>query len=50
MSSGLGHMDYPSTMRIVVPGAVLTVLGVQTLLSSFFVSMLGLQRDRGRPA
>ena len=32
------------TMRLVIPGATLTVLGFQTVLSSFFVSILGLRR------
>jgi hypothetical protein len=31
-------------MRVVVPGATLTALGFQTLLSSFFMSVLGLKR------
>jgi glycosyltransferase involved in cell wall biosynthesis len=42
--AGFGHLDYASTMRIVVPGATLSALGFQTILSSFFVSILGLQR------
>jgi glycosyltransferase involved in cell wall biosynthesis len=41
---GFGSMDYPRTMRLVVPGATLTALGFQTVLSSFFVSMLGMKR------
>jgi glycosyltransferase involved in cell wall biosynthesis len=39
-----GQLDYASTMRLVVPGALLTALGFQTLLSSFFVSILGMRR------
>jgi hypothetical protein len=31
-------------MRVVVPGATLTALGFQTVLSSFFMSVLGLKR------
>jgi hypothetical protein len=31
-------------MRVVVPGATLTALGFQTVLSSFFMSVLGLRR------
>ncbi len=42
--TGFGAMDYPRTMRIVIPGAFLTVLGVQTILSSFFVSILGMKK------
>jgi glycosyltransferase involved in cell wall biosynthesis len=39
-----GSLDYAHTMRYVVPGATLTALGFQTVLSSFFVSILGLKR------
>ena len=42
--SGFGRLDYARTMRVVVPGATLTALGFQTLLSSFFVSILGMHR------
>jgi len=43
-NTGYGHLDYPVTMRLVVPGATLTALGFQTVLSSFFVSILGMGR------
>lgn len=43
-SVSFGRLDYPETMRWVIPGATLTALGFQTLLSSFFVSILGLVR------
>jgi glycosyltransferase involved in cell wall biosynthesis len=36
-----GPLDYAHTMRWVIPGATLTAFGFQTLLSSFFVSILG---------
>ncbi len=39
-----GHLDYAHTMRLVVPGATLTALGFQTVLSSFLVSLLGMHR------
>jgi glycosyltransferase involved in cell wall biosynthesis len=39
-----GHLDYADTMRLVVPGVTLTALGFQTILSSFFVSILGMRR------
>ena len=39
-----GHLDYGHTMRWVIPGATLTALGFQTLLSSFFVSILGMRK------
>jgi len=35
-----GDLDYTSTMRLVVPGVMLTALGVQTLFASFLISML----------
>jgi glycosyltransferase involved in cell wall biosynthesis len=41
---GFGELDYASTMRLVVPGVTLTALGFQTVLSTFFVSVLGLRR------
>jgi glycosyltransferase involved in cell wall biosynthesis len=44
-----GRLDYSNTMRLVIPGATLTVLGFQTILSSFFVSVLGLARRTGEP-
>jgi hypothetical protein len=43
-SVGFGHLDYAVTMRWAIPGATLTSLGFQTILSSFFVSILGMKR------
>lgn len=37
-------LDYSRTMRWMVPGVLLLVLGAQTILSSFFLSILGLKR------
>jgi F0F1-type ATP synthase membrane subunit c/vacuolar-type H+-ATPase subunit K len=42
--AGFGHLDYAKTMRLVIPGATLTALGFQTVLSSFFISILGMRR------
>ena len=39
-----GQLDYAHTMRYVIPGFTLTALGFQTLLSSFFISILGMRR------
>jgi glycosyltransferase involved in cell wall biosynthesis len=39
-----GHLDYATTMRWVIPGVTLAALGFQTILSSFFTSILGLAR------
>ena len=36
------QLDYAHTMRWVIPGVTLTALGFQTVMSSFFVSILGL--------
>lgn len=42
--AGWGPLDYSHTMRWVIPGATLTAIGFQTVLSSFFVSILGMRR------
>jgi glycosyltransferase involved in cell wall biosynthesis len=42
--TGFGALDYPSTMRLVIPGVTLAALGFQTVLSSFLVSILSLAR------
>jgi glycosyltransferase involved in cell wall biosynthesis len=39
-----GALDYPHTMRIVIPAALFLILGAQTVFSSFFLSVLGLRR------
>jgi len=39
-----GPLDYRATMRWVIPGVTLAVLGVQTALASFFFSILLLRR------
>jgi hypothetical protein len=39
-----GRLDYPTIMRVTIPGATLACLGWQTILSSFFVSILGMKR------
>ena len=43
-STGYGAMDVGRTMRIVIPAALLMVLGAQGVLASFFLSVLGLKR------
>lgn len=42
--TGFTDMDYAGTMRWVVPGVTLLTLGFQTILSGFFVSILGMHR------
>ena len=39
-----GDLDYSRTMRWVIPGVTLTTLGFQTILSSFFLRILGIRR------
>jgi len=39
-----GRLDYAHTMRWAIPGVMLTGLGFQTILSSFFISILGMRR------
>jgi hypothetical protein len=42
--AGLGPLDYARTMRLAIPGATLTAMGLQTVLASFFGNILGLRR------
>ncbi|MCC7542540.1 MAG: glycosyltransferase family 2 protein [Deltaproteobacteria bacterium] len=44
-----GRLDYATTMRWVIPGATMTALALQTLQSSFLVSILGLPHRRESP-
>ena len=43
-AAGFGSLDYSRTMRWVIPGVTLVAIGFQTVLSSFFLSVLGMQR------
>jgi len=43
-ATGFGRLDYAHTMRLVIPGATLIALAIQTIFSGFFVSILGLAR------
>ena len=43
-----GWLNYNRTLRWVIPGSTLCTLGFQTLLGSFFVSVLGLAADEVR--
>jgi glycosyltransferase involved in cell wall biosynthesis len=42
--SGYGPLDYAQTLRWVIPGVTLAALGFQTVLSGWFVSILGMDR------
>jgi len=44
LSVDFGDLNYDRTTRWVIPGATLTALGFQTVLSSFFVSILNMLR------
>lgn len=41
--SSFKHLDYASALRLTIPGAVALMLGVQIILSSFFLSVLGIK-------
>ena len=41
--SSFKHLDYPSALRLAIPAAVALMLGVQIILSSFFLSVLGIK-------
>jgi glycosyltransferase involved in cell wall biosynthesis len=43
-SHQFGPLDTEKTLRIVIPGLVCFTLGFQTILSSFFLSVLGMSR------
>ena len=42
--TGFGNLNYSFVMRRIIPGALFTTLGVQTLLASFFLSILEMRR------
>ena len=42
--TGFGALEYPYTLRRVIPGALLTALGLQAVLASFFTGILGMKR------
>lgn len=44
-SASFGRLDYSHVLRIVIPSVGLLVLGTQTIVTSFFLSFIGL-RDR----
>jgi glycosyltransferase involved in cell wall biosynthesis len=44
-SVGFGALDPRTTMREIIPAAVLLTLGVQTIFASFFLSILGIDNE-----
>ena len=43
-AADFGALDYRYTMRLVIPGVTLAAIGFQTILSSFFMSVLAIKR------
>jgi hypothetical protein len=39
-----GHLSYPASLRLTIPSVTLIMLGVQTMFSSFFLSLLQLKK------
>ena len=46
-AASFGELDPQQTLRLIVPAVLSLTLGFQTILSSFFLSVLGLGRKRG---
>ena len=44
-SRDFGPLDFSMSMRVVVPALVALMLGVETVLASFFLSVLGIRRQ-----
>jgi hypothetical protein len=44
LREGLGPRDYASTMRLVIPGVFLAMVGLQGFLFSWYASILGVRR------
>jgi uncharacterized membrane protein len=44
--TSFGHLNYPHTMRIVIPSALGIALGFQVIVSTFFFGILGLRTRR----
>lgn len=44
--SGFGSLDYPMTMRRVVPGILMATLGIQTLFASLFLGVVRMHPPR----
>jgi hypothetical protein len=43
--SGFQQLDYRDTLRLVIPASTMLIVSVQTVLASFFVSILGIERS-----
>ncbi len=47
--TGYGRLDYAQNLHRLIPAATLVVLGIQTISSSFFMSVLGLKTVSRKP-
>jgi hypothetical protein len=47
--AGYGLLPYADNMRRLLPAVTLIVVSIQTVFSSFFMSVLGLKTDSRRP-
>jgi glycosyltransferase involved in cell wall biosynthesis len=48
-AAGYGELSYAENLRRLIPAATLLILGIQTVFSSFFMSVLGLKTISRRP-
>ncbi len=44
-AAGFGQISYPDSLRLVIPAVTCMTLAVQTVFSSFFLSVLDLEHD-----
>jgi len=47
--AGYGRLSYAENLRLLIPAATLLILGIQTVFSSFFMSVLGLSTGSHTP-
>ena len=47
--AGFGPLDYSDNLRRLIPGATLSLLGIQTIFASFHLSVLGLKTSNRTP-
>lgn len=41
---GFGPLDYSQTMKLIIPSTTIAAIGFQTILFSFFISMMGINK------
>ena len=42
--TNFGNLEYSSILRVVIPSVVAIIIGMQTILASFFLSVLGINK------